>query len=100
MKTHASFWIAVLTFTSVVRATPPPDYKGMPFHDSVYSAGAQTIPGKVECAFYDLGGEGVAYHDTDAINNGSGELNQQTNHQRPHATSYFWNFRKDEGVDI
>ena len=76
------------------------DYKGKPFQDSVYKGVAQVIPGKVECAYYDLGGEGVAYHDTDAINHGSGELNQQKEHQRPHATAYLWDFRKDEGMDI
>ena len=46
-------------------------YKGLPYHDSRYSSGAQTLPGKVLCAYYDLGGEGVAYHDSDAKNNGS-----------------------------
>jgi len=60
----------------------------------------QVIPGRVECAFFDLGGEGVAYHDTDAINTLSGILNQQKKHQRPIATPYHWNFRKDEGVDL
>ena len=30
--------------------------------------GPQQIPGRVECAYYDLGGEGVAYHDTDPTN--------------------------------
>jgi len=77
-----------------------PDYTGKPFHDSVYRAGAQTIPGKIECAYYDLGGEGVAYHDTDSINHGSGELNLKPEHQRPHASPYIWRFRADEGVDI
>ena len=49
-------------------------YRGKPFHDSVYDGGAQKIPGRVQCAYYDLGGEGVAYHDTDAKNHGSGAL--------------------------
>ena len=62
--------------------------------------GPQAIPGKVQCAYYDLGGEGVAYHDTDAANNGNGVLNRQKYHQRPHATPYHWNFRANEGVDI
>jgi hypothetical protein len=35
----------------------------------------QQIPGKIQCEFYDQGGEGIAYHDTDSINNGSGKLN-------------------------
>lgn len=60
----------------------------------------QSIPGRLECAFYDLGGESVAYHDTTPINILSAVLNQRAIHQRPHATAYHWNFRKDEGVDI
>jgi len=63
-------------------------------------ARGQAIPGRLECAFYDLGGEGVAYHDTTPINILSGVLNQQRRHQRAHATAYYWNFRRDEGVDI
>lgn len=42
----------------------PANYKGKPFQDSVYRLGAQVIPGRVELAYYDLGGEGIAYHDT------------------------------------
>jgi hypothetical protein len=67
-------------------------YKGTPFHDSRYSGGAQKIPGKVMCAYYDLGGEGVAYHDSDAKNNGSGALN-------PANGTYLNEFRINEGVD-
>jgi hypothetical protein len=51
------------------------NYKGTPYHDSTYHHGAQEIPGKVLCAYYDLGGEGVAHHNSDAKNHGSGELN-------------------------
>jgi len=67
-------------------------YKGTPYHDSRYSGGAQAIPGKVMCAYYDLGGEGVAYHDSDAKNNGSGGLN-------PANGTYLNEFRMNEGVD-
>lgn len=91
---------ACLTIGLNSNAALPPDYTGKPFQDSVHRAVAQVIPGRVECAYYDLGGEGVAYHDTDATNHGSGELNLQRNHQRPHATPYFWQFRAGEGVDI
>ncbi len=83
-----------------LHAAPPASYEGKPYHDSVYSGGPQTIPGRVECAYYDLGGEGIAYHDTDAINHGSGELNQNPNHHRPHALPYHWSVRKEEGVDV
>ena len=78
----------------------PLSYKGTPFRDSVYTAVPQQIPGRVECAYYDLGGEGVAYHDTDATNHGSGELNLKPEHHRPHADPYVWSFRANEGVDI
>ncbi len=67
-------------------------YKGIPYHDIHYTGGAQKIPGKVFCAYYDLGGEGVAYHDSDAKNNGSGALN-------PADGSYLHEFRMNEGVD-
>jgi hypothetical protein len=67
-------------------------YSGLPFEDAKYKGGAQHIPGKVFCAYYDLGGEGVAYHDTDPQNHGSGELNTLDG-------SYLHGFRVDEGVD-
>ena len=69
------------------------NYKGTPYRDSHYQGGPQEIPGKVECAYYDLGGEGIAYHDFDAKNNGSGSLN-------PADGSYLNEFRMHEGVDI
>lgn len=67
-------------------------YQGTPYHDSRYAGGAQKIPGKVQCAYYDQGGEGIAYHDKDAKNNGSGGLN-------PADGTYLNQFRMDEGVD-
>jgi hypothetical protein len=68
-------------------------YRGTPYQDSRYHGGPQKIPGRVECAYYDRGGEGVAYHDTDSKNNGSGGLN-------PADGTYLNQFRMDEGVDI
>jgi len=68
------------------------DYKGASFRDSRYSGGAQKIPGRLQCAYYDRGGEGVAYYDADAKNNGSGGLN-------PADGTYLNQFRMDEGVD-
>jgi hypothetical protein len=67
-------------------------YKGLPYHDSRYQGGPQQIPGRVLCAYYDLGGEGVAYHDTDPKNHGSGELNRADG-------TYLNEFRIHEGVD-
>jgi hypothetical protein len=100
VELRSSYALLFVALNSACLAALPPDYAGKPFHDSVYHAGAQTIPGKIECAYYDLGGEGVAYHDTDATNHGSGELNLKPEHQRPHANLYFWSFRAEEGVDI
>ena len=67
-------------------------YAGVPYHDSRYHGGPQKIPGRVLCAYYDLGGEAVAYHDSDPQNHGSGELN-------PPDGSYLNEFRIHEGVD-
>lgn len=87
---------AAALFAATLLLAASPDflarYKGLPYHDARYAGGPQQIPGKVFCAYYDLGGEGVAYHDTDAKNHGSGELN-------PLDGSYLNEFRKDEGVD-
>src|ERR1700722_2632407 len=67
-------------------------YAGKPFADSVYHGGPQHVPGRVICAYYDVGGEGVAYHGSDAKNQGSGTLN-------PADGTYLNQFRMDEGVD-
>ena len=69
------------------------NYGGTPYADSVYKNGAQIIPGRLQCEYYDLGGEGVAYYDNDSINSGSGHLN-------PSDGSYLNEFRKSEAVDI
>lgn len=69
------------------------DYKGTPFSDNLYKGGPQEIPGKLQCEYYDFGGEGIAYHDSDTINSGSGKLN-------PADGSYLHDFRMKEAVDI
>jgi hypothetical protein len=67
-------------------------YTGKPFTDPLHHD-MQTIPGRLQCALYDIGGEGVAYHDVDSINQGSGKLN-------PADGTYLNEFRMKEGVDI
>jgi len=89
---YACISLAAL-YCSLSAAGQEQAYRGEPFHDSVYHGGAQKIPGRVQCAYYDLGGEGVAYHDMDAQNRGSGGLN-------PADGTYLNQFRMDEGVDI
>jgi glycosidase/fibronectin type 3 domain-containing protein len=57
-------------------ASAKPAYTGTP-----YGGTAAAIPGTVQFENFDVGGEGVAYHDTDAANNGG-------------------QYRTSEGVDI
>jgi hypothetical protein len=92
------FWIGFAAFSTAgllcaAKSEFLVQYKGTPYEDARYHDGAQAIPGKVYCAYYDRGGEGVAYHDSDAKNNGSGALN-------PADGSYLNEFRMNEGVDI
>jgi hypothetical protein len=87
------------------KAQLPVDYKGVPYTDSVYvgnklnPAGAQMIPGRVELTYYDLGGEGVAYHENNSKNEGA-LLNMKKGELRPGVSEYIACFRKDDGVDI
>src|SRR5258707_14625440 len=67
-------------------------YKGLPYHDCRYQGGTQKIPGRVLCAYYDLGGEEVAYQDSDPQNHGNGELN-------PADGSYLNEFQINKGED-
>jgi hypothetical protein len=96
---RSSSWLGLLIVLFIATApsasgTSSKDrYKGTPYLDDRYKNGAQKIPGRLECAYYDRGGEGVAYHDSDAKNNGSGGLN-------PADGSYLNEFRMNEGVDI
>lgn len=78
----------------------PEDYKGKPYQDATHAAGPQAIPGRLQAVLYDVGGEGIAYHDTDAINHGSGELNYQPEHCEEGVPANVCHFREGEGVDI
>ena len=96
------FFVFSLPMGSVFSQIPP-DYKGKPFQDSLYKSGAQCIPGRVELAYYDLGGEGVAYHDTTPENDGAKlnhEVHDYGSHWRPGISAYIAFFRENEGVDI
>jgi len=92
--------VPVCLVSSSAHAAPPPDYKGRPFTDEFHKAGPPAIPGIVQCALYDLGGEGVAYHDTTKENEGSDVLNRDPDHERAHGSHYVWHFRGKEGVDL
>jgi hypothetical protein len=84
---------AIIIFVSCQPAKKQAEYTGKPYQDSVYQAGPQTIPGKLQCEYYDFGGEGIAFHDEESINSGSGRLN-------PANGTYLHEFRINEAVDI
>jgi hypothetical protein len=85
MKKIAGF-LLVLLMSSCRTSYIPKSYTGKPWTK-------QSIPGRIECEAYDQGGESVAYHDEDSINNGSGKLN-------PVNGNPLNEFRMHEGPDI
>src|ERR1700685_2075571 len=100
MRNHLHGWLAsgliLAAFGCASTPTPtsnlPAGYLGKPYTDAMYKGGPQAIPGKIMCAYYDLGGEGFAYHDTTPKNMGSGTLN-------PADGTYLNEFRMHEAVD-
>lgn len=94
-----TFLLTFLSFNCWSKNNIPKGYNGVPFKDSIYTKGAQVIPGRIECKYFDLGGEGVAYHDFDSINKGSGPYNHQPGHCELGA-EYVAYFRLNEGVDL
>jgi len=101
MKNLAALWVLACLLLAGCRtqSNVPSSYKGKPFKDKYYKAGPQIIPGRVELAYYDLGGEGVAYHDATPENLGAA-LNHTDGHLRPGVLPYVAFFREREGVDI
>ena len=85
MKTNHYYLLVLIVFSTNAFAQ---QYRGHAWHDSV-----QTIPGQIQCELYDEGGQGIAYNDSDAVNNGSGKLN-------PNDGTFLNTFRMNEGVDI
>ena len=82
----------------------PSDYRGRPYSDDTLGfKGPQVIPGRIELAYYDFGGEGVAYHDSTATNDGA-ILNHKCFeygcHWRPGVPYHIAFFRENDGVDI
>lgn len=84
---------ALVLFACSTNQNSVSEYSGKPFSDTKYTNGAQKIPGKIELEYYDFGGKGVAFHDSDSTNSGSGRLN-------PADGTYLNEFRIDEPVDI
>ncbi|MGB2628362.1 MAG: carbohydrate-binding protein [Candidatus Acidiferrum sp.] len=101
MKTQTvPFVLFVMLVGGGVYRNLPASYQGKPFKDATHSGGPQVIPGRLQAALYDMGGEGIAYHDVDAINHGSGELNYKPEHCEEGVSPAICHFRENEGVDI
>ncbi len=98
MKYSSAFFIfTLLSVMSCLRQgekdpSASDEYAGRPYSDTVRALALQTIPGRMECEFFDVGGDSVSYFDTDLNNNGSGSLNQ--------GEGYLMNFRISEAPDI
>ena len=72
-------WFYILSFSlvcvSISKAQKRTSkYTGKVYQDSLYKGNPQIIPGKLQCEYYDFGGEGVSFHDLDSTNSGSGRL--------------------------
>jgi hypothetical protein len=80
--------VTVIVLSLTIANTFAQNYQGKPYNNKT-----QSVPGKIQCELYDLGGEGISYHDKDSINNGSGKLN-------PANGTFLNEFRMKEGVDI
>ena len=86
--THFSNSVGFRPVVAIEKVINFKTYKGKPWNNQ-----RQQIPGKIQCEWYDLGGEGIAYHDADSINSGSGRLN-------PADGTFLNEFRIKEAVDI
>jgi hypothetical protein len=67
---------------------PLGNYAGKPWNGMVLP-----IPGIIQAELFDVGGEGVAFHDTDTVNHGNGMMNMSMS--SPQAM-----FRRAEAVDV
>jgi hypothetical protein len=92
---------SVFVFSAI--AAIPDGYKGTPFHDDSLKTYPIKIPGKVQCEYYDFGGDSVAYGGAkglkDGINYGAhlnGPLEQGCGEGYP----YICTFRAKEKVGV
>jgi hypothetical protein len=96
MPRSAAYVIGLVLVTAGDAAVPP-DYKGIPYVDSVFQ-GPSVIPGRVQCVYFDYGGEGVAFH-SDGTNHGNQDFNL-VEHRGPKCSLYISQFRANEGASI
>jgi hypothetical protein len=88
MKIKQSLYTLIVLVLSGSSCFAQQKYTGKAWKDSI-----QQIPGKVQCERYDVGGEGISFHDSDTINSGSGRFNLANG-------TYLNEYRMKESVDI
>jgi len=98
MKNYAVLLIVLCQSVFLTHAQIPRGYKGNAFKKNKCSP-IQSIPGRIELAYYDIGGEGIGYHDADAENKGA-ILNERKDIEVIGVLRDFAYFRENEGVDI
>ena len=93
------YLLSLLILPLSLQAGIPEGYGGTPFIHPELNEGPQVIPGRVEMAFFDFGGEGVAYHDSDPSNEGA-MVSYIKNRVPPETPKEYFAFREKEGVDL
>lgn len=93
MKPEHHYFFKFLVITTLLVLSGINTFSQKNYEGKAWEGNIQQIPGKIQCEFYDTGGEGISYHDTDSVNNGSGKLN-------PANGTFLNEFRMTEGVDI
>lgn len=88
----------IILLSANLFAQIPEDYAGKPYSLYPVYENIQSIPGKIELAWYDLGGEGIAFHDNDAENQST--LLSHSRGVPPGVPDSIPFFRENEGVDI
>jgi hypothetical protein len=94
--------IAACSGAFTLTAGVPDGYRGTPFHNDSVTVSPIRIPGIMQCEYYDLGGEGVAYGGTKPMVNGlnaGAAFNRQAGCNEG-GTPYLCTFRETEGVAV
>ncbi len=102
-RLSAFCWVNLALGALPVLAAAGPKYPCVPYQDATTGKITQVIPGRIQNEFYDMlpvsdeakaagAEEGLCYHDSDAVNSGSGKLNK--------TGSYVKEFRRFESPDI
>jgi hypothetical protein len=70
-RVFAALSVVCFSFGTALFAAIPANYTGTPFSGNPLKGKPQRIPGTIQSVFFDIGGEGVAFHEQDKIAEGS-----------------------------